>query len=634
MSTEFDDSEHYALFKGQGAIRTGNSFEVRWSEITLAALRSAGFLDNMVDGLTPPSIDLLWLDKNTDPATLKEWNPVGFNWQKVTAQTLFGRVPFRGAWQASLIYRPGDLVSYGGNIWIATLPSQNHAPQDDAFWDVFIDGSGYIASSEKGVGGGVATLGPDAKINDAQLKFRDTVGDSISPVRSWRGYPELSTLTAVGALASNSGGYLKLTSSTGDPLLRVVSTAIGGFVERYLGIRYRRISGGPGLSSSDGVFWGTAGHGSDDGAYRYEFEPAPLGVWQTVILDMWSATSGGDDWRNSTVNALRFDLFSGIGSEVEVSWIASFADSPRRGDAQNEAFFVRFWPDTSRSPFGTQRVRIGVNNGVIEDVIAGSENNGWLNSVSPIGRAGAMFGSRSSDNPTVGDSGTYASGHFVIHNSDKESWVQYSEGRVDAVAGGMCGHEINVISKKTLIPNDPYNIYAPHSVTAQILSSGRPDVVGGLPLASYLNIQHNGAEADKGINIGYNAVTVKSGHADAINLAKNHAIQQWTATGFKGAGIRFDVVDSTQSLLQIFGDSFVKWRLRDAGLDALLLTTTLLTSYVPVKFPSFTKAAKPSASAMGAGATIYISNDTSNRRLATSDGTDWRFQDGTVVPAS
>lgn len=310
------------------------------------------------------------------------------------------------------------------------------------------------------------------------------------------------------------------------------------------------------------------------------------------------------------------------------SWQRSYS-----GD-QLDARFVRFWPDTSRSPFGTQRVRVGINNGIIEDVIPGSENNGWLNSISPIGRAGAVFGSRSSDNPTVGDSGTYASGHFVIHNSDKEAWVQYSEGRVEAGAGGICGHEINVISKKTLISNDPYNIYAPHSVTDQILSSGRPDVPGSLPLSSYLNIQHNGADADKGINIGYNAVTVKSGQADAINLAKNHAIQQWSASGFRGAGIRFDVVDSTQSLLQIFGDSFVKWRLRDAGLDALLLTTTLLTSYVPVKFPSFTKAAKPSASALGAGVTIDITNDTSNRRLATSDGTNWRFQDGTVVPAS
>ncbi|WP_457586129.1 hypothetical protein [Ensifer canadensis] len=471
-------------------------------------------------------------------------------------------------------------------------------------------------------------------VPDANLKFRDNIGDSLNPVRSWRGYPELGTLTFAGATASSSGGYLKLTSTSGDPLLRIIGIGIGGFVERYLGLRYRRISGTPGIGSADAVFWGTSGHGSDDGAYRMEFSPAAAGAWQTVILDMWEPTSGGDDWRDSTVNAVRFDLFSGVGAEVEISWISTFGDAPRRGDAQNEAFFVRFWPDTSTSPFATPRVRVGANDGRIESVIPGSENNGWGNFVSPIGRAGSMHGSRSSDNPTVGDSGTYASGHFVLHDSAKEAWGQYTELRVEIGARGGCGHEINPINKKPLIANDPYNIYAPHSVTGQILSSGRPDVPGGTSLSSFMNVQANGADADKGFNFGFDSVTIKDGQADVINFAKFHAIQQWTDTGFRGAGIRFEVVDSTQSLMQIFGDGYVKWRLRDAGLDALLLTTTLLTTYVPVKFPSFTKAAKPSASATGAGATIDISNDTSNRRLATSDGTNWRFQDGTVVPAS
>ncbi|MDR6818511.1 parallel beta-helix repeat protein [Neorhizobium sp. 2083] len=147
MPTEFNDDTHYALFKGPGAIRTGNSFEVRWSEITLAALRSAGFLDNMIDGLVPPTTDKLWLDKNFDPAVLKEYNPVGAAWEQVTSQTLFGRLPFRGDWDDEPIYRVGDLVRYGVNIWIATLPSQNHAPVDDAYWDVFIDGSGFLNPS-------------------------------------------------------------------------------------------------------------------------------------------------------------------------------------------------------------------------------------------------------------------------------------------------------------------------------------------------------------------------------------------------------------------------------------------------------------------------------------------------------
>ena len=141
MATEYDDERDYAFFvRDSLTLRNGNGFGVRWSEQTVAALRSVGFLDNMVDGTVPPvDTSMLWLDKNTDPAVLKEWNPVGAAWEKVTSQTLFGRIPWRGPWAPSPIYRKGDLVSYNGDIWIAVLPSQNHVPAEDAFWDLFIE---------------------------------------------------------------------------------------------------------------------------------------------------------------------------------------------------------------------------------------------------------------------------------------------------------------------------------------------------------------------------------------------------------------------------------------------------------------------------------------------------------------
>lgn len=92
MATEFQDNQHYAMFKGPGAYRTGNAFDVRWSEITLAALRAAGVLDNMVDGTVPPSdTDLLWLDKNHDPAQLKVWDSTGLTWVLATFAKLFDR---------------------------------------------------------------------------------------------------------------------------------------------------------------------------------------------------------------------------------------------------------------------------------------------------------------------------------------------------------------------------------------------------------------------------------------------------------------------------------------------------------------------------------------------------------------
>ncbi|RVN58492.1 hypothetical protein [Sinorhizobium meliloti] len=140
MSTEFNDSQHYGFFMGGTTLTSGNGFYIRWSEIVLASLRAAGFLDNMEDGTSPPSdLSKLWLDKNLDPATLKEWNPVGAAWEQVTSQTLFGRVPWKGEWASSAIYRRADLVSYQGRIWIAIQTSQNHPPAEDAYWDLFLE---------------------------------------------------------------------------------------------------------------------------------------------------------------------------------------------------------------------------------------------------------------------------------------------------------------------------------------------------------------------------------------------------------------------------------------------------------------------------------------------------------------
>lgn len=151
MSTEFNDAQHYGFFMGGTTLTSGNGFYIRWSEVVLASLRATGFLDNMEDGTSPPSdLSKLWLDKNSDPAVLKEWNPVGAAWEQVTSQTLFGRVPWRGEWDNSAIYRRADVVRYQGNIWIAVQPSQNQTPAENAYWDLFIEALGdYSVTPEK-----------------------------------------------------------------------------------------------------------------------------------------------------------------------------------------------------------------------------------------------------------------------------------------------------------------------------------------------------------------------------------------------------------------------------------------------------------------------------------------------------
>lgn len=50
----------------------------------------------------------------------------------------------------------------------------------------------------------------------------------------------------------------------------------------------------------------------------------------------------------------------------------------------------------------------------------------------------------------------------------------------------------------------------------------------------------------------------------------------------------------------------------------------------PVKQPAYTVATLPTA-ASWTGCTIYVSDGTSNKRLAISDGTNWRWPDGAIV---
>ena len=79
MSIEFDDTSQYAIGITGNVLTSATGAYFRWSEIVLAALRSTGMLDTMVDGDTPPvDTAVLWLDKTTDPAVVKRYD--GATW--------------------------------------------------------------------------------------------------------------------------------------------------------------------------------------------------------------------------------------------------------------------------------------------------------------------------------------------------------------------------------------------------------------------------------------------------------------------------------------------------------------------------------------------------------------------------
>jgi hypothetical protein len=91
MATEFDNSLHWGFFLTGTTLTSETGKYVRVSELVLSALRAAGVFSNMVDGIAAPATDKLWLDKNFDPAVLKEWDATGASWVPMTYDRLFGR---------------------------------------------------------------------------------------------------------------------------------------------------------------------------------------------------------------------------------------------------------------------------------------------------------------------------------------------------------------------------------------------------------------------------------------------------------------------------------------------------------------------------------------------------------------
>lgn len=130
MATEFDNSLHWGLFLTGTTLTSETGKYVRVSELVLSALRAAGVFSNMVDGIVAPATDKLWLDKNVDPAVLKEWDATGASWVPMSYGRLFGRAAVDkltvtgGTGNAVVVSQP---VGFQANRLYLMTPTQNNS---------------------------------------------------------------------------------------------------------------------------------------------------------------------------------------------------------------------------------------------------------------------------------------------------------------------------------------------------------------------------------------------------------------------------------------------------------------------------------------------------------------------------
>jgi len=195
MATEFDDTRDYGFFvRDSKTLTNSNGFATRWSELALAALRAQGVFDIMEDGTTAPAHDKLWLDKNTDPAVLKEWDSVSSTWVAMTFDRLFGRAIVT------------DLVNLGGTANAITCDEPSP----------FTDGKIY----------GIVPLASNTGATTIQVSGVGTY-DVVYPDGAAIGAGELTTSLRTPLLFANGRFEVLFGSNVGS--IKRTDTSVSGF---------------------------------------------------------------------------------------------------------------------------------------------------------------------------------------------------------------------------------------------------------------------------------------------------------------------------------------------------------------------------------------------------------------------
>ena len=155
--------------------------------------------------------------------------------------------------------------------------------------------------------------------------------------------------------------------------------------------------------------------------------------------------------------------------------------------------------------------------------------------------------------------------------------------------------------------------------------------IAGILLPDSDNTRQLGSNGSKWTSLWSRQVYIGDDAATNAFLRINGAAGTEKQLAFSNAGLncwRFRATAAAESDL-------ILDRYSDAGsVIGSPLTVSRLTGMVtfqaPPKIPSYTVATLPSASTYSQ-CLVYVSNGTSNKRLAISDGTNWRFLDGAIV---
>jgi hypothetical protein len=108
---------------------------------------------------------------NRIPGTDPEWDQ------------LVDGIQYEGAYNEETEYQTGDLVTYGGTTYIATQDTEGNLPTNNTYWDIFVDGvryAGAYSDSESYVKNDIVTYG-----GGAYIAKEDTTANDPSDTTKW-----------------------------------------------------------------------------------------------------------------------------------------------------------------------------------------------------------------------------------------------------------------------------------------------------------------------------------------------------------------------------------------------------------------------------------------------------------------
>jgi len=147
---------------------------------------------------------------------------------------------------------------------------------------------------------------------------------------------ELSFNTTSTTVNSVSDGILNVTSTNGDPMIRMENfSSFNPNIYKYINIRYRVTSGNAGLTE---IFFTNAAHSSATGTQRVQGSLISDGNWHTLSIDMSTHTN----WTNSNITGWRYDWATNSGVTMDLDYITLDA-SPIIGDGSS----ITVYPSTA-----------------------------------------------------------------------------------------------------------------------------------------------------------------------------------------------------------------------------------------------------------------------------------------------